>query len=182
MDITAQLLARIDKYNRPLWGEEIVLRRNELLHAAGTVNTKIYLVMEGSLRIFHQNDSEFNTIRFGYSGSLFAALDSFFTGKPSVYAVQAIKKVRLKVIRKADFMEFIESDREHLVLWNTVLSYTINSLLERELDLLITSPLERYERVLQRSPRLFQEIPHKYIASYLRMAPETLSRLQKTLI
>jgi len=33
------------------------------------------------------------------------------------------------------------------------------------------------ERVLTRSPQLFQEIPHKYIAAYLRMSPETLSRL-----
>jgi len=179
MDVTAELLSRIENYSRPLFTEEIVLKRNELLHSAGTVNTKVYFVTEGSLRIFHQNDSEFNTIRFGYSGSLFASLDSFFSGKPSVYAVQAIKLCRLKVMKKADFMEFIESNYQNLLLWNSVLSYTINTLLERELDLLITSPFERYERVRQRSPRLFQEIPHKYIASYLRMAPETLSRLQK---
>lgn len=180
MDVTAELLSRIEDYKRPLWNGEITLARNELLHSSGTVNTKIYFVLDGSLRIFHENDSDFNTIRFGYSGSLFASLDSFLTGKPSVYAVQAIKQARLKVMKKTDFMEFIESDVQNLLLWNTVLSYTINNLLERELDLLITSPLERYQRVLQRSPRLFQEIPHKYIASYLRMAPETLSRLIKS--
>ncbi|MEO0734297.1 MAG: Crp/Fnr family transcriptional regulator, partial [Bacteroidota bacterium] len=33
-------------------------------------------------------------------------------------------------------------------------------------------------RVLARSPRLFQEIPAKYIANYLRMTPETLSRIR----
>jgi hypothetical protein len=51
---------------------------------------------------------------------------------------------------------------------------------EREKDILTYSPLKRYQRVLKRSPQLFQEIPNKYIASYLRMSPETLSRLKKS--
>ncbi len=51
--------------------------------------------------------------------------------------------------------------------------------MEREQDLLINSPEERYRRVLKRSPQLFQEVPHKYIAAYLRMPPETLSRVKK---
>ncbi len=51
--------------------------------------------------------------------------------------------------------------------------------LEREIDILTKSPKERYERVLRRSPQLFQEIPNKHIANYLRMSPETLSRLKK---
>jgi hypothetical protein len=49
--------------------------------------------------------------------------------------------------------------------------------MEREIDLLTTSPAERIARVRERSPQLFQEVPLKYIASYLRMTPETLSRM-----
>ncbi|MCY7291948.1 MAG: Crp/Fnr family transcriptional regulator, partial [Ferruginibacter sp.] len=52
--------------------------------------------------------------------------------------------------------------------------------IDREIDLLITSPAERLKRVLARSPNLFQEIPLKYIASYLRMKPETLSRIRNS--
>jgi hypothetical protein len=52
--------------------------------------------------------------------------------------------------------------------------------LEREVDLLTNDPAERYRRVLNRSPRLFQEVPAKYIANYLRMTPETMSRIKKT--
>ena len=51
--------------------------------------------------------------------------------------------------------------------------------IEREIDLLTPSPKERYARLLKRSPHVFQLFPHKYIASYLRMTPETLSRLKK---
>jgi len=67
-----------------------------------------------------------------------------------------------------------------LQIWLEVLNQLIYQQIEREQDLLITSPIERYKRVLQRSPLLFQEIPNKYIASYLRMTPETLSRIKKS--
>ena len=60
------------------------------------------------------------------------------------------------------------------------MEYLIYTQLEREKDILISSPHTRYERVLKRSPQVFQYVPHKYIASYLRMSPETLSRLKKS--
>lgn len=180
MDVNQQLIFLLDTHHRPLWDREMTLKRGELLSSAGATDTNIYYVLEGSLNIYYENNNEFNSIRFGYSGSLFTSLDSFLSGKPSLYAVEAIKQCRLKVMSKDDFMEFVNSSSENLKLWNRILSYTVTSLLERELDLLTASPAERYRRVLERSPQLFQEIPHKYIASYLRMAPETLSRLLKS--
>lgn len=181
MDVLATLLKRIDDYDEPLWLDEAtIFKRNALLQQAGEVNTKLYLVIDGALQIFYETESYFSTIRFAYRNSLFASLDSFITGKPSVYSIRAIRKTTLRVMEKEPFLRFLASDPENLQLWNTILSYTIVSLLERETDLLATSPRERYERVLQRSPLLFQEVPLKHIASYLRMAPETLSRLRKS--
>lgn len=46
------------------------------------------------------------------------------------------------------------------------------------MDLLTVSAKERLERIQLRNPLVFQEIPHKLIANYLRMSPETLSRLK----
>ncbi|KOS04907.1 hypothetical protein AM493_01790 [Flavobacterium akiainvivens] len=181
MDVLRQLLARIDGFDVPLWQPETLrLKRNEVLTVAGYVHTDIYFVKSGALRIYHQTTEVENTIRFGYEGSLFTALDSFLTSKPSVYDVQAIRASELMVMKKADFDRFINSHITHLQLWNQMLGYTITALLERETDLLAATPRERYERVLQRSPQLFQHIPHRHIASYLRMAPETLSRLKKS--
>ena len=65
-------------------------------------------------------------------------------------------------------------------LWKKLLEAFVIQQMERETDLLTTSPEARYQRILKRSPQVFQEIPHKYIASYLRMSPETLSRLKKS--
>jgi CRP-like cAMP-binding protein len=77
-------------------------------------------------------------------------------------------------------MNFVESSAENTKIWHIMLGNLIFQQMERERDILTSSPLERYKRVLARSPQLFQEIPNKYIASYLRMTPETLSRIKKS--
>ena len=61
--------------------------------------------------------------------------------------------------------------------WNSALEQIIIQLLEREQDILVFSPAQRYQRVLKKSPRLFQEIPNKYIASYIRMTPNRFLKL-----
>ena len=171
----------VDKLsNNDLWEKEITLERNEYLKVKGSIDTNIYLVISGSLRIFVIDEYEEHTIRFGYQNNLIAALDSFLSGKPSEFYIQALKKTVVKVISKESYRNFIESSVENRNLWLSILESFVQQQMERERDILTSSPLERYKRVLERSPQLFQEIPNKYIASYLRMTPETLSRIKKS--
>lgn len=163
-----------------MWDNQLELNRKEYLKVKGNIDTNLYFVVNGSLRIFVVEKFEENIIRFGYKNNLIASLDSFITEKPSDLYIQAIKKTELKVIKKTTFMNFVESSAEQLKIWHLILENLIYQQLERERDILTSSPLERYKRVLARSPQLFQEIPNKYIASYLRMTPETLSRIKKS--
>lgn len=171
----------IDKMNSAdLWEKELSIKRNEYLKVKGTVDTNLYLVKNGSFRIFVIDEFEEHTIRFGYQNNLIAALDSFLNGKPSEFYIQALKQSTVKVISKSKYLDFINSSKEYLELWRIILEHFVLQQMERERDILTSSPFERYQRVLARSPQLFQEIPNKYIASYLRMTPETLSRIKKS--
>ncbi|MDR2235083.1 MAG: Crp/Fnr family transcriptional regulator [Chryseobacterium sp.] len=160
--------------------EKKEFRRNEFLKVSGSTDTQIYFVEKGSIRIFMTDENEERIIRFGYSGNIIVSLDSFLSGKPSEFYIQAIKKTTVKIASKKDFYEFIHAGEEHLKFWTSVLEDLVLQQIEREKDLLISAPGERYARVLKRSPQLFQEVPNKYIANYLRMSPETLSRLKKS--
>ena len=180
MDWIAQLKSRIDQSVHNSWEKTIVLKRNEFLKVKGSTDTQLYFVEEGSLRIFIEDENEEHTIRFGYQNSFIAALDSFIKETPSELYIQALRKSQLKVMSKPRYMRFINEDAENGMLWWQIIESLICQQMEREVDILTSSPVERYKRVLQRSPQLFQEIPNKYIASYLRMTPETLSRIQKS--
>lgn len=145
----------------------------------GEVNSKIFYVEEGSLRAFLLQEEEEQSIRFAYKNNIITALDCYLSNQPTSIYIQAIRKTKLKYISKKKFQAFLEKDVDSLKNWQKILEILIYQYIEREQDLLYQSPQKRYERVLVRSPQLFQEIPHKHIASYLRMTPETLSRLKK---
>lgn len=162
------------------WEKEITLKRNDFLVTKGDKNTNLYLVKSGSLRVFIEDELEEHTIRFGYKNSLITALDCFLTDKPTSFYIQALKKCSLKVISKKKYHQFINSKGKYKEIWNKLLESFVHQQMEREVDLITYSPQKRFERVFKRSPQVFQEIPQKYIASYLRMTPETLSRILKT--
>ena len=157
----------------------IIINRNEFLKVKDSIDTNIYFVESGSLRIFVLDEYEEQIIRFGYKENLIVSLDCFLAGNTSNLFIQAIKKSVIKVITKQQFEHFLETEANRN-LWIKILENLVVQQMEREIDILTNSPKERYERVLKRSPQLFQEIPNKYIASYLRMSPETLSRLKKS--
>lgn len=155
------------------------VERNGFLTMKGQTDTNVYLVESGSVRIFVTDGDAEQIIRFGYPDNLIVLLDSFLTGQPTAYSIQAIKKTVVKVLSRPQFDAWVNSG-SNMQQWNQILENLIIQQLEREIDILTASPAERYRRVLSRSPRLFQEIPERHIANYLRMSPETLSRLKKS--
>lgn len=159
--------------------KEITIDRNEFLKVKGSIDTNLYYIVSGSLRIFVLDNYEEQTIRFGYTENLIVSLDSFLTGSPSNLYIQAIKKTIVKVVTKEQIDIFLEKENNQN-LWTKILENLVVQQMEREIDILTNSPKERYERVLKRSPQLFQEIPNRHIANYLRMSAETLSRLKKS--
>jgi CRP-like cAMP-binding protein len=155
----------------------ITLNRNGYLKEGGSIDTNVYYIESGSIKIFVLDEGEEQIIRFGYKNNLVVSIDSFLTGNPSAFYIQAIKKTVVKVVTKKQMERFLQEDSNRS-WWISILENLVLQQMEREIDILTSSPLERYRRVLERSPRLFQEIPHKHIANYLRMTPETLSRIK----
>lgn len=159
--------------------ERRVLKRHEYLLTPGLIENNMYYVEEGALRLYYVSKNAEHDIRFGYTGSIITSLRSFITGAPSEYFIQAIRKTVIVQVPKKSFYTYIDSDPVLQKEYCLLLEGLAVQQLERELDILTESPSERFQRVLERSPQLFQEIPLKYIASYLRMTPETLSRLRR---
>jgi CRP-like cAMP-binding protein len=154
--------------------------KGELVISEGQVEQSIYLVDSGALRVFHVSEFEEQTIRFGYQGSIITSLSSLITGKPSELYIEALRKTTLRLVCRAKLFEFVHASVENKTAYIALLERLIVQQMEREIDLLTESPLKRLQRVLGRSPNLFQEVPLKYIASYLRMTPETLSRIRNS--
>ncbi|WP_281613923.1 Crp/Fnr family transcriptional regulator [Flammeovirga sp. SubArs3] len=174
----AQLLEKIITSDL-LPSKEKVFKRGELLQEVNSIANEVFVIIEGAVQvIFH--DKEEYIIRLGYKNSIIAAIPAFFYDTPTNLSIEAIRTCRAKVIKKKDFDQIIETHPEFQKGLQYLLVDLIRQQSEREIDLLINSPKERIRRVMERSPQLFQEVPLKYIATYLRMSPETLSRILKS--
>ncbi|WP_266203810.1 Crp/Fnr family transcriptional regulator [Pontibacter kalidii] len=161
-----------------LWQKRVHLSRYDFLTRQGQVEQNLYFVASGALRLYYPLPDEEICVGFAYPNTLVVSFPSFVAGKPSDYYIQALRKSELLGISKNDFMQLVE-ERPHIKrFWYEQLEKALLGKIEREVDLLLPEPEQRLQRVLQRSPHLFQHIPKKYIASYLRMSPETLSRLK----
>jgi len=162
-----------------------VFKRHAYLCTPGSFEKNVYWVEEGCFRIFSNEDGHEQTTRFAYSGNLFALLDAFLTDQPTLFFVQALRKTTVRRISRADFQQVLQQSdarvrAERYQAYSELLEQLVLQQMERERDVLTGAPAERYRRVLERSPQLFQEVPHKYIADYLRMTPETLSRIKNS--
>lgn len=155
----------------------ITLNRGEFLIRQGEIEKDIYFIHSGVIHAFYVSDHEEHTIRFGYKDSLMTSIPSFYNGEPSQLYIQAIRKTEVTAYSRESFFEELKHSDELMTFYLKSLENLSAQQMERELDLLTSSPYERIQRVLKRSPQVFQEIPSKYIASYLRMTPETLSRI-----
>jgi len=156
------------------------INKGNLLLKEGDIETHLYYVTSGALRVFLLGEFEEMTIRFGYEGSFINSLSSFINHTPSEFYIEAIRKTTVQIIPKNKLHDIIYKDAESMQAYIALIEGLITQQIEREIDLLTMSPSERLKRVLARSPNLFQQIPLKYIASYLRMSPETLSRIRNS--
>ena len=153
-------------------------QKGEFILREGEICTNIYWVVKGLIRQFYfKNDKEL-TEHMGIENTICMSIESLFKEQPSHLQIQAIEPTILFALPK---------DRlEREAVRNTNIQMLYRKILEESLimsqikaDMLRFEPApERYAKLVKRSPQLVLRAPLVYIASYLQMTPETLSRVR----
>ncbi|MFK8055260.1 MAG: Crp/Fnr family transcriptional regulator [Saprospiraceae bacterium] len=159
-------------------GQSFSIARGQLLQAPHARTSPLFLLQSGAAHAFIDSESGRQSIRLGYPGEQLSVLPGLFQGTTSAIGIESIRKCEGLSLTKAQLDEFVHSSPAISAGYTLLLEQFACDLVIRELDLLEPSPQRRYEAVLARSPQLFQHVPLRYIASYLRMSPETLSRIR----
>lgn len=157
------------------------LSKNEVLLRIGEIERYLYFIEDGILRSYVNRDDSEITLEFSFQNTLFSSYESFIRQERSQINVQAITEVFIWRVSFDDLQKIYQKT----VIGNYIGRIAAENLyIEksiRELDLLTKTATERYLDLFKIQPKLIQSIPLKYIASYLGITPQALSRIRRNI-
>lgn len=159
---------------------EQAFSKGDLLQAQDTICRHIYFVRSGIIRVYHidENGKEITT-RFTFPGQVITSYYSTISGEPTNENIQAISEGTAYLISYEEIQRLFDQFREIERLARLILEdYFIKSE-GRIIDLQTLSAQERYDKLVKLHPEILQKVPLGYIASYLGITQETLSRIRK---
>ena len=153
----------------------------ELLVEVGKVENYMYFLVKGAVMLVYPRNGMDYVIRFNFPGSFFNSYQSFITYKPSQLKIEAVNNVSAFRICRTDIENFYRTSEEARMVGQKILEIYHFQKEQREIAFLTKSAEENYLELIQNDPDLQNYIPLKYTASYLGVAPESLSRIRKKL-
>lgn len=166
------------EYHRKLLQYERIQKGDYLLQA-GQVCRRVSFVASGLVRAYKTiRDQEF-TMFFAFGGEYITDYASFLTRTPSDTYLHALEPSEVVHLNYED----MQLGYEQYPVWQKygrLIAEHIYILLDRRTHMLQTfSPEEMYLSLLREAPRVIEKVPQHYIASYLGIQPESLSRIRK---
>jgi len=152
--------------------------KGSFISRAGEVEHSFYIVRSGVQRLFFEHEGNSICLGFSYDHSWSGDFESFLQQKPGRLNVQAITDSELVGIGHEDLLALYDAVPAMDRFGRLILEELLVGRATREIEQTALSAEERYRKLVQRSPHLLQLVPQKDIASYLRMTPETFSRLR----
>jgi CRP/FNR family transcriptional regulator, anaerobic regulatory protein len=157
-------------------------KKKEFLLQEGKVCNKIYFINSGCMRAFYNVEGVENTVQFFFADSWYTDYESFLTGKPATENMQALEPCEIVQFNKEDLYKLYETYPVFHSVGRVMAENAFMSLSKLNKMLTNEEPTERYLNLLQLRPDVVEKIPQHYIASYLGIKPESLSRIRKRIL
>ena len=153
-------------------------QKGEIILKEGEVCDSIYWIAKGLVRqYYYKNDKEL-TEYMATENTICMSIESLFKEQPSHQQIQAIEPTILFALPKAALEREAVKNVNIQMLYRKILEESL-IISQVHADMLrFESAQERYAKLVKRSPQLVLRAPLVYIASYLQMTPETLSRVR----
>mgnify|MGYP001422114694 CR=1 FL=1 len=156
-----------------------VFARNQLITRKGETEKYLSFVETGIVRFFIPDDENELTFNFTFDKEFTCAYDSFLTQTPSEYELQALTETVVWQISYDDLQKVYAQTRVGNYLGRFASEKLFLAKSKRELSLLKYTAKERYLKLLEEQPEILKHIPLKYVASYIGITPQGLSRIRK---
>jgi len=161
--------------------QPIKLKKNQFLVKEGQVANYMAFIRSGYLRIYFNHEGEESTRDIPSVNSFTTAFASFITKSPSFEVVRAITDCELLLIQRNDLNELYNDNPVLGAIGRRIMEGMFVRLQKRMYSLLTENAETRYRNLLRDKPDFIQNIPLQFIASYLGVTSQSLSRLRRSI-
>lgn len=156
--------------------------KGSLVLAEGEVSKHVGFVHKGLIRQFYYKNKKDTTEHFACEGQMFLSIESFILEKPTRLMVESIEHTIIYGIPRNALLSLAKDDYEMDQLYHSILEKSLILSQLKTDSFRFETANERYARFMKEHPKIIQRAPLSYIASYLLMTPETLSRVRANII
>ncbi len=152
--------------------------KGQELLSEGDVCKHIFWVMKGLVRQYYFKNGKEMTEYMAVENSIIMSIESLFKEQASMQIIQALEPTVVYAIPKAELEAVAMRSVNIQILYRKILEESL-IISQRRADMLrFESAQDRYLKLVKRNPQLVLRAPLVYIANYLQMTPETLSRVR----
>lgn len=155
------------------------LKKNEFFVKENEICQHFCFVESGILQHSIEVLGEEKTTYLALRNSVTSSLSSFLLGKPSRKSIKAIADCKLWIVNFKTFKDLIGHNKAFNQFYYNVIEKQICLIDDYRIDLLTLTPEERYKKLLATEPKLLQEVPLHYLASFLGISSRHMSRIRK---
>ena len=156
--------------------------KGERILSEGEVCTGISYIEKGLVRQYYIKNGKEVTEHLGVDHSIFMCIESLFKEEPSHLQVEALEPTLVYVLPKAKLEAAAMRNVNIQMLYRKILEESlIQSQVHADLMRFETAP-NKYKRLCEMNPQVVLRAPLTYIANYLQMTPETLSRIRSNVL
>lgn len=156
--------------------------KGERILSEGEVCTGISYIEKGLVRQYYIKNGKEVTEHLGVDHSIFMCIESLFKEEPSHLQVEALEPTLVYILPKAKLEAAAMRNVNIQMLYRKILEESlIQSQVHADLMRFETAP-NKYKRLCEMNPQVVLRAPLTYIANYLQMTPETLSRIRSNVL
>ncbi|MEP7375188.1 MAG: Crp/Fnr family transcriptional regulator [Chitinophagaceae bacterium] len=159
--------------------QKTTLEKDERWLNEGEICRQLAFVEQGLLRFYINEDGREITHFFAGEGNFACNYESFLKHSPSRKNIQAVEKTTLWTISQQNLEIFYQKTGEGEKFGRLLMEAELLNTIDRFLEHYTYSPEQRYQQFLSQYGGLLQRIPQYYVASYVGVQPQSLSRIRK---
>lgn len=160
--------------------EIVKLKKNGILIMEGSIDSNVYILKDGIIRYSYMNGTKEMIFAFAMPGSVMIAMHSFYAHLPAFYQLEACCPSEVLKISPKHYNYLVETSHE-FARWALTYSQAQIFYLEKKDSVVNGDARERFLSLVGKRPEIVKKVQSKYLASYLGITQQYLSRLKAEL-